>query len=305
MNAAELPNPLRVLFFGMAGATSATVLAALLDASVEICGVVLAAGRFARATQPEPIVPLAPPPIRLLGSSAPTIADLAHARGIPAFELRRATAPTALDALTSLRPDVACVACFPLRIPAALLKLPPHGFLNVHPSLLPRHRGPEPLFWTLRAGEQASGVTIHAMDEQLDTGEIVAQQAFELSDGISGPAAEHTSARLGGQLLVAALGALAGGTLVRRPQPPGGSYERFPAADDWRISSDWAARRAFNFMRGTSEWGVPYRLIAGGLELEIAEALDYRADNVLPAPVVWSGDELQIQFTPGVLRARR
>jgi len=299
------PVDLRILFFGMGGATSATVLAALLDAGFDVCGVIVAAGRFARETRPEPIVPLAPPLIPLIGASpARTIAEIAHARGIPAFELRRADASDTLRALAELGPAVASVACFPLRIPPALLALPSHGFLNMHPALLPRHRGPEPLFWTFRAGERTAGVTIHFMDERLDTGDIAMQAPVELPDGIGGAAAEQICASRGGELMVAALGALCDGALARRPQPPGGSYEPWPAADAWRISTDWPARRAYNFMCGTAEWGQPYRLTIGAEDLRLSAALDYDAGATLRAPYTQDGDKVQIQFTPGVLWAQ-
>jgi methionyl-tRNA formyltransferase len=298
------PLELRVLFFGMLGATSATVLAALLDAGFDVCGVIVAAGRFAR-DQPEPIVPLAPPLIPLIGASpAPTIAEIAHARGIPAFELRRADASETLRVLAKLRPTVASVACFPLRIPPALLALPRYGFLNMHPALLPRHRGPEPLFWTFRAGERTAGVTIHYMDAQLDTGDIAMQAPVELPDGIGGAAAEQICASRGGELMVAALGALCDGALARRPQPPGGSYEGWPTADAWQISTDWPARRAYNFMRGTAEWGQPYRLTIGAEELRLSAALAYHTHATLDVPYTEAGDQVWIQFSPGVLRAR-
>jgi methionyl-tRNA formyltransferase len=300
------PRDLRILLFGMAGATSATVLAALLEAGFDVCGVVVAAGRFARETRPEPIVPLTPPLIPLVGaSSARTIAEIAHARGIPVFELRRADASETLRTLAELRPDVGCVACFPLRIPPALLVLPHYGFLNTHPALLPRHRGPEPLFWTFRAGERESGVTIHFMDERFDTGDIAMQATVELPDGIDGAAAERMCAALGGELMVATLGALRDGTLVRRPQPSGGSYERRPTADDWRVSTDWPARRAYSFMRGTAEWGQPYRVTIGAEELTLSAALAYDAGATLHAPYTQDGDQVRIQFNPGVLRARK
>jgi methionyl-tRNA formyltransferase len=296
---------IRILFFGMRGATSAIVLRALLEAGFEVCGVVVAAGRFARQTRPEPIVPLVPPLIPLVGSGpGSTIEQIAQARGIPAFELRRAGAPETLETFARLWPDVACAACFPLRFPPALLKLPRHGFLNMHPALLPRHRGPEPLFWTFRAGEHESGVTIHFMDEQLDTGDIAVQAPVELPDGTSGAAAERMCAALGGELMVAALGALRDGTLARRPQPPGGSYEPRPAPDDWRIDSGWPARRAYNFMRGTAEWGQPYRVTIGEQELRLSTAIGFDAGATLRTAYTEDGDQVQIQFTPGVLRAR-
>lgn len=289
----------------MDGPTSAAVLAALLAGGHALAGVVLAAGRFARASRPEPIVALPPPPLALHTAGAPaSCAQLAWGRGIPLFELRRAGDPHTLAELAALRPDVVCVACFPLRLPPTLLALPPHGCLNMHPSLLPQHRGPEPLFWALRSGAPVTGVTIHHMDEGFDTGAIALQAPITLPDGIGGPEAERRCAALGGVLMAAAVQALAANALPRHPQPAGGSYEGFPQSADWRIDAGWPARRAFNFMRGTAAWGRPYPLAIGASELLLASASGYDAAAVLAAPLVRAGDQVAVQMRPGVLHAQ-
>lgn len=294
---------MRVLFAGMPCATSSIVLHALLAAGAELCGVMLPAGRWARASAPAPIVQLHPP-LLPLASATPTLAERAWARSLPVFELRRADAPETLATLAALRPDVACVACFPLRLPPALLDLPPHGVLNVHPSLLPAHRGPAPLFWAFRAGEANTGVTIHQMNADFDSGPIVQQARFALPDGITGAAAETGTAHLGAKLLLDTLRDLAAGTLAAQPQPAGGSYEGWPGAEDWRIGVDWSARRAFKFMRGTAEWGEPYHLRAGSTDLLLAEALSYEAEGILGVPFVREGERIRVQLAPGVLLAR-
>ncbi len=288
----------------MGGATSALVLGALLAAGVDVRGVVLAAGRFARATRPEPIVALPPPLLALRGPGEPSAAQLAHGHGIALLELRHAGEPATLQAIAALRPDIACVACFPLRLPAPLLAIPPLGFLNMHPSLLPRHRGPAPLFWAFRAGEHETGVTIHRMDENFDTGPIALQSPVALPDGIGGDAAERACSRLGAELMVAALRSLGGGTLALQPQPPGGGYEPWPASGSWWIEAIWTARRAFNFMRGTESWGQLYRLRVAGRDLALAGALSFAPDAVLGAPLREQGETVQIQMSPGVLCAR-
>lgn len=72
--------------------------------------------------------------------------------------------------------DLAVVHGFPWRIPPPVLRLPRHGVVNVHPSLLPRYRGPAPVLWAIRNGDPDMGVTIHRMDENFDTGPILAQR---------------------------------------------------------------------------------------------------------------------------------
>jgi methionyl-tRNA formyltransferase len=230
---------------------------------------------------------------------------IAWERGIAVFAAARLGAPETIAALAALRPDLACVACFPRRIPAALLELPPLGWLNIHPSLLPAYRGPAPLFWALRNGAPTVGVTVHFMDEQLDTGDIAAQAPLVLPDGITGVQADRLCADLGGRLLIETLQRLQAGTLERRPQPPGGSYDGWPTPADWALSADWPARRAFNFMRGTNDWGRPYLVVAGGARLWLESAISYAPQELLGAPYTRAGRELAIQFAPGVLRAWR
>ncbi|MGH2592148.1 MAG: methionyl-tRNA formyltransferase, partial [Anaerolineae bacterium] len=232
------------------------------------------------------------------------IVHLAWERDIAVFEVSRPDHSETLAVLSALRPDVACVACFSQRIPASMLALPTLGFLNLHPSLLPAYRGPAPLFWTFRSGDSTTGVTIHFMDEGLDTGDIALQAPLDLPDGISGAEADRLCAALGGRLMVEAVQALERGTLSRRKQPDGGSYDPSPSPSDFTISTTWPARRAFNFMRGTAEWGQPYIVEVDGKRLVLKSAVSYAANEALREPIVRSGSEVWIQFTPGVLRAR-
>jgi len=284
--------------------TSATVLCALLDAGVELCGVVVAAGRvdgppIARALpiQTRSSLTIANPYLER------TIVQIAWERDLPVFELRQPGAPETLAQLAELQPDVACVACFMQRIPPPLLALPPLGFLNMHPALLPDHRGPAPLFWIFRGGEPIAGVTIHFMDAGLDTGDIAAQASFALPDGVAGALVGQQCDALGGRLMLAVLRALRDGTQPRRPQPPGGSYQPWPTPDDWRIATSWTARRAFNFMRGTAEWGQPYIVHSGEQQIALATAIGYDSDAVLQEARVRVGEQVLIQFAEGVLRA--
>ncbi|MFO7679537.1 MAG: formyltransferase family protein, partial [Chloroflexota bacterium] len=193
-------NDMNVLFFGMLGEFSRLVLQALLEAGFAAVGVVVPAENGG-----VPIRELKPVTAASAGSglafqlrpAQANIVHLAWQRGIPVYEVSRLAAPETRQTLAELRPDVACVACFNKRIPAALLALPRHGFLNVHPSLLPHFRGPAPLFWTFRAGVQETGITIHFMDEGLDSGDIALQAPLTLPDGVSGPEADVLSGSLG------------------------------------------------------------------------------------------------------------
>ncbi len=287
-----LPAP--ILFFGIPGPFAAAPLAALLSAGANVTAVFTPA-RERQAAPLERVVPLPT-------AGASSLMALAHQAQIPFFTVRDLGAEFR-EWLPSLRPAVACVACWRRRIPPELLALPEHGFLNLHPSLLPDYRGPYPLFWALRDGRDESGVTVHWMDEGLDSGDIALQAPLPLPEGVGPAELDRAAGELAGELLVEALRRLAAGTLERRPQPPGGSYQPAPGPADFVLHTDWSARRAFNFMRGTSDWGQPYPVQAGGERVLLGQALGYEPDAHLPASLVRLADRIRLQFSPGVLIA--
>lgn len=295
---------MRVIFFGALCAFSAAPLRILIEAGCHVSAVVLPA---ARSPGSQPITLFAPAkrsPIPLMDTaSRPSIVSLAWEYQLPVYQIGRLAAPETLETLGHLQPDVACVACFPKRLPLPLLRLPRWGCLNLHPSLLPHYRGPYPLFWMLRHGVRDFGVTVHFMDEDLDTGDIAAQAAVELPDGVSGEEADELLAQDGGECLVEVLAALDQGQLTRRPQPEGGSYFPIPQDQDFTIETAWPARHAYNFMHGTSEWGHLYPIELAGKRFRLKQALFYTAHEILDAPYRQIGDQIDIQFSPGVLRA--
>ena len=289
----------------MRGAFSLPPLRALLRSRHTVCAVVLPAAAALPADAALRRIDPAPPP-GLLPILDPfveqTIVGLAWEQQIPVLEIRRLAAPETLATLAALAPDVGVAACFARRIPPALLGVPQHGLLNVHPALLPAYRGPAPLFWTLRDGAPG-GVTVHAMDAALDTGPIVAQAAVALPDGADGAALDTLLAARGGELLTSALEQLAAGTLERTAQPAAGSAAPWPMDVDFTVEPDWSARRAFNFMRGAAEWNVPFRITLGDQRFSITHALAFDAQATLDAPFSVAGRTLRAQCAPGVLEA--
>ena len=132
--------------------------------------------------------------------------------------------------LASVQPDLVVCMGFPWKIPADALAVPTHGWLNSHPSQLPRHRGPIPVAWAIRHGDPEVGLTFHRMDAELDTGPIMAQAAMEI-DEYTGP--DEFYPRMGQmmmRLLGEALATLASGEegMVQE----GGEYESFFTDDD-------------------------------------------------------------------------
>lgn len=294
---------MRLLFLGLQGDFTRIVLERLLTAGVELCGLILSGPRL------RPLAPPAPAPIDLFGLPLldsfiePSALHLAWQQAIPVYESGPPAASGLAEVVRALAPDVACVACFDRLIPPRLLALPRHGFLNVHPSLLPDFRGPDPLFWQFRQGVNPVGVTVHWMDAGLDTGDIAAQAALPLADGLSVSQAERLCAATGGDLLAAVLADLAGGRALRRPQPAGGSYQPAPTEADFAFDTGWAARRAFNFMRGTAGWGLPYRVSGPGSAWLLTGALAWGTGGDVRPPAQSRDGALLIQMADGWLLA--
>jgi len=223
--------------------------------------------------------------------------------GIPTFQVQRLRSAEVATWLADLALDVVCVACFPWRIPTALLSLPTYGFLNIHPSCLPAYRGPTPLFWQLQDGVREIGVTVHWMDADFDTGAIAAQGSLTLPDGVTSAEIDRLCAESGANLLHGVLDQLGRGIHVRLPQPMGGSQQPWPTAADFQLSPQWSAQHAYNFMCGTAEWWQAYRITVDGETLVLRRALGYNPDQRLDRAFIRNQHEAWIRFQPGVLHA--
>ncbi len=158
-------------------------------------------------------------------------------------------------------PDVLVVVAYGLILPRAVLEIPRLGCVNVHASLLPRWRGAAPVERALLAGDTATGVTIMAMDEGLDTGPILLQQAVPIDPHDTGASLRATLADLGASLLLQALQGLASGSLHPHPQPAEGvtyarKLEKREAPIDWRRSAAEIDRQ----VRALQPWPVAQTL---------------------------------------------
>jgi methionyl-tRNA formyltransferase len=144
----------------------------------------------------------------------------AHAQelGVPVYQPGSLRNPEALTLLRRLAPDLIVVSAFGQILPPEVIHLPPHACLNVHASLLPRHRGASPIPAAILAGDAETGVTIMLMDEGLDTGPIVAQRATPIEpDEVAGELSPRL-AELGASLLIEVLPRWLAGGIQPRPQ---------------------------------------------------------------------------------------
>jgi methionyl-tRNA formyltransferase len=138
---------------------------------------------------------LTPPPVKTAGL----------ALGLDVYQPERIRDPEVVERLRSLRPDLLVVVAYGQIIPPSILAIPPKGVVNVHASLLPRHRGASPVAHSILAGDQKTGVTIMHMDEQLDHGPTLAARDTVINPGEDAQALSERLARLGAELLVETL----------------------------------------------------------------------------------------------------
>ena len=129
-------------------------------------------------------------------------------RGIPYVHTNDANGPETLELVRRFNPDVLVTAGFGQILKAPLLTLARRAALNLHPSLLPRHPGANPLRDVLAAGDRETGATIHRLTLAIDAGEILGQRAFAIPPGIGQRTLGHLAARTGADELSRLIGTL-------------------------------------------------------------------------------------------------
>ena len=124
--------------------------------------------------------------------------------------------------LAALRPEIGILADYGKLLPQAILDLPPRGILNLHPSLLPRHRGATPIPAAILAGDAETGVALFRMDAGMDTGPVVARRRIPLPADADTPELEASLAAVAADLMRRSLGPWLRGELTADVQPPDG-----------------------------------------------------------------------------------
>jgi methionyl-tRNA formyltransferase len=238
--------------------------------------VFLGSGDFAvapaQATLEHPAVDLvavvtAPPrPAGRAGKERPTpIARWAVEHGLPTLTPARLRSPESVAALAELQPELLVLADYGQIVPAALLDLPAHGALNLHPSLLPRWRGASPIPAAILAGDERTGVSLMLMDAGLDTGPLVAQRDIELAGDEIAPALEKRLSAAAADLLSATLGDWLAGALFPRAQSEDGVTLTHPLRrQDGRLDPDRPAAQLERQVRAYQPWPGSFLEVDGG-----------------------------------------
>lgn len=164
-----------------------------------------------------------------------SLRDMKTRYGVPVIGSTDVNSPETLQQIRAWQPDVVLSIYLNQLIKPELINLPPRGTLNIHPALLPRHRGLFPYFWVLVEGDTEMGVTIHWVDEKFDTGDILLQEKIPVEPADTIISLSYKSAVVGADMLVKAVKLLENGNPPRLPQDNSrASYHSWPRPADQR-----------------------------------------------------------------------
>lgn len=168
-----------------------------------------------------------------------SVAELAASKQIPVFAPEDVNHPLWVKRIESMSPDILFSFYYRHLVRSPILAIPPSGCLNLHGSLLPRYRGRCPVNWVLINGEKQTGVTLHHMTPRPDDGDVVCQEAVEISDQDTARSLHDKLARATSMMLDEILPRIAAGTAPRSPQDPEkAAYYGGRGPEDGEI--DWA-----------------------------------------------------------------
>lgn len=211
--------------------------------------------------------------------TSPPVIEAARAHEIECIQPKNLKSDEIDAKLGESGADAVIVVAYGKLIPERLFGIPHHGFINLHPSLLPRHRGPSPIQWALVCGDRATGVTTMQIDEGMDTGPIFLQRRVQIEPDETAEILAPRLAEIGAELIVRTVDELEDGSLKARPQPSDGAnttpmLRRNFAKVDWSMP----ARQLVNRLRGFTPWPGLYTKFRGG-RLKI-----HGLDEIKPPP---------------------
>jgi len=194
----------------------------------------------------------------------PQVKRMALERGIPVIQPETFRSREVVKELASLQPELIVVAAFGSILPPEVLSLPKFGCLNVHASLLPRHRGPSPVANTILCGDELTGVTIMLMDTGLDTGPILAQEKVGISFMDTAGSLSAKLADVGVGLLLQTLPRwLEGKTKPQAQAESQATYSKLITSEDAEIAWNLSALELWRMVRAYNPWPSCYTWCQG------------------------------------------
>jgi len=176
-------------------------------------------------------------------------------------------------ALANLQPDIIIVAAYGQILPDSLLQIPKHHCINIHPSLLPKYRGPSPVAAAILNGDAVTGATIMLIERRVDSGPIISQREIPVRDEDTTESLSERLSGLGAELLIETLPLWVAGKIQPRPQEEAqASYTRMEAKEDGRLDWNLPAVQLWRKVRAYYPWPGCFTEWKG-LRLKITKAV--------------------------------
>ncbi len=240
---------------------------------------------------------------RGLASQPSPVAAAAGALGAPWLRPASVRTPEIFEALSQWQPDLLVVAAYGKILPPALLDLPTLAPINVHASLLPRHRGAGPIAASILAGDAETGVTIMLMSEAMDAGDMLLHRSVAIRPDHPTETLTTTLAELGATALIESLTALRRDGLIAEPQDVARvTYAPRLTKDDGRI--DWTRDAAAieRMIRAFSPWPSAFTTLAGRtMKMLTAEVVRDATPRGTPGTIAIDGGRFLVATGAGVL----
>lgn len=236
-------------------------------------------------------------------SDAPVKARALDA-GVPVLQPAALKDPAFVASIDSFHADLGVVAAYGRILPEAVLAAPPLGMINVHASLLPRHRGAAPVHRAVIAGDAETGVTIMRLVKALDAGPMLATVSRRIAPDETSVAVERDLAQLGARLLVETVDRMADAGVPEQPQDESlASYAPRLTREDGLI--DWTAPAAdvHNRIRGLHPWPHAFTFSGGHRLILLRSQPLAEPSGERPGTIVGArGDDLRVAAGSGVLQ---
>ncbi len=189
----------------------------------------------------------------------PPVKRAALEYGYPVLQPETVNADAFHRHMAELAPDLFIVVAFGQILPQSLLDIPGIGSINVHASLLPRHRGAAPIQWAIINGDRETGVTTMMMDQGMDTGDILLTEKTDIKPDETAAELHDRLSKMGARTLIRTLQRLQDGSLVRMPQDHAqATYAPMLKKTDGEIDWSMPAERIERLIRGVTPWPGAY-----------------------------------------------
>ena len=227
--------------------------------------------------------------------TAPPVKVAAEQYGIPVLQPETVRTEAFHRHMAELAPDLFVVVAFGQILPQSLLDIPTTGSINVHASLLPRHRGAAPIQWAIINGDRETGVTTMMMDKGMDTGDILLVEKTAISADETAAQLHDRLSEIGARTLVETLTRLQDGSLAPTPQNhEQATYAPMLKKADGEIDWSLPAQRIECQIRGMTPWPGAFTF-SDGMRLKIFKARTLEREISVPPGTI-------LECFPGELR---